>query len=94
MYDSSEELLISRDPEAREKLTEAGLGLAAAIALTYRDRGLCFQDLIQVGSIGVMRAVDTFRPEAGVPFAQYAAACIHHEFRRSVYLEMPGESHD
>ena len=70
------------DRDAREKLTEANLGLVAAIARTYQ--GLSSQDLIQEGSIGLLRAIDTFRPEAGVSFAQYAVACIHHEIRRGL----------
>ena len=72
------------DREAKEKLTEANLGLAAAIALTYQDQGLCSLDLIQEGNIGLLRAIDTFHPEAGMPFATYAAACIHHEIRRGL----------
>ncbi len=67
------------DPEAEEKLIRHNLRLVAHIAKkfssTYKDQ----DELISVGSIGLMKAVKSFEPSKGHSFSTYAARCIQNE---------------
>lgn len=53
------------DPEAKRLLVEHNLRLVAHIAKKYTGSGIDSDDLVSVGTIGLMKAVSTFRPEAG-----------------------------
>lgn len=66
------------DMEARRKLVEHNLRLAAHIAKKYAGCGIDQDDLVSVGTIGLMKAVASFRPEAG-KLATYASRCIENE---------------
>jgi RNA polymerase sigma-32 factor len=61
-----------RDEAALHKLTEAHMRLVVSVAARYRRYGLAFQDLIQEGNIGLMKAADRFEPDREVRFATYA----------------------
>lgn len=66
----------------RERLIESHLPLVRAIARRFAGRGEALDDLVQVGSIGLIRASDRFDPDRGVAFATFAAPAIEGEIRR------------
>ena len=70
--------LFSGDGEAANVLIEHNLRLVAHIAKKYQQEGVEQDDLISVGSLGLIKAVQTFRPEAG-RLTAYASRCIENE---------------
>ena len=69
------------DPSARDRLIHHNLRLVAHVVKKYYAADGSSEDLISIGSIGLIKAVDTFRPERGVRFASYAGQCIENEIR-------------
>jgi RNA polymerase primary sigma factor len=69
---------------AREELTRANLRLVVYIARKYRNRGLMLGDLIQEGSLGLMRAVEKFDWRRGFKFATYATWWIRQSVTRAI----------
>lgn len=67
------------DLQARETLILHNLRLVSHIVRKYYGSSRNQEDLISVGSIGLIKAVDTFRPEDGNRFATYAAKCVQNE---------------
>jgi RNA polymerase sigma-B factor len=72
----------TRDPSLRDELIEEHLELVERLARRFTNRGEQLDDLVQVGSIGLIKAVDRFRPELGFDFAAYASATILGELKR------------
>jgi RNA polymerase sigma-B factor len=72
----------TRDPELREELVRRFLPLARSLALRYRGTPEPLDDLIQVASLGLVKALDGFDPERGDSFKAYAAPTILGELRR------------
>lgn len=70
---------------SREKLICANLRMVVYIAKQYRGRGLDLQDLLQEGSMGLMRSVQKFKPQAGCRFATYAYWWIRQSIRRAIF---------
>ena len=68
--------LSSGDTAARDELIERNLRLVAHIAKKYSGRGRDNDDLISIGSIGLVKAIGTFNTEKGGSVAAYAARCI------------------
>jgi RNA polymerase sigma-B factor len=68
--------------DLRDQLVELHLPLAHHLARRYRDRGEPLDDLIQVGTIGLIKAVDRFETERGVEFSTYATPTIIGEIKR------------
>ena len=66
------------DPAARDALIEHNLRLVAHIAKKYQGSGLDADDMVSIGAIGLMKAVSSFRPEAG-KLTTYASRCIENE---------------
>jgi len=71
-----------RDEWLRAKLIEAHIGLAEHLARRFTHRGEPYDDLVQVSSLGLIKAVDRFDPERGVEFTTYATKTILGELKR------------
>jgi RNA polymerase primary sigma factor len=72
------------DARARARLIEKNLKLVVAVAKKYRGMGLPFEDLIQEGNLGLMRAAERFDPEMGNHFSTYAIWWIRQAIGRAV----------
>lgn len=65
--------------DARNKLVEHNLRLVAHIVKKYYTQADLQDDLISIGTIGLIKAVNTFRPDKGIRLATYASRCIENE---------------
>ena len=75
--------------DATEELIVSNHGLVRTIALRFRDRGVDFEDLMQIGTIGLLKAIRSFDLERGTCFSTYAVPMIFGEIRRSLRDEGP-----
>src|SRR5215472_9948432 len=71
-----------RDPKIREELVVAHLKLVRFLAVRFANRGESIEDLIQVGTVGLIKAIDRFDVERGVEFTTYATPTIVGEMKR------------
>ena len=69
------------DRSAREKIIRHNLRLVAHICKKYYAGDAAQDDYISIGTIGLIKAVDTFDPDKGKKFASYASRCIENELR-------------
>jgi RNA polymerase sigma-B factor len=76
------DLTITQDPKVRDELITRHLGLAHQLARRFSGRGEAHDDLVQVASLALVKAVDHFDPERGVQFSTFATACIIGELKR------------
>ena len=67
------------DPQARQTLIERNLRLVVYIARRFENTGINIEDLISIGTIGLMKAVSTYRLEKKIKLATYASRCIENE---------------
>jgi RNA polymerase primary sigma factor len=72
------------DREARRRLVEKNLRLTVSVAKKYRGQGLPFEDLIQEGNIGLIKAADKYDPEKGTRFSTYATWWIRQSIQRAI----------
>ena len=89
LLDAAEERDLSRrarggDEQARRRLIKSNLRLVISIAKKYRGRGVPFEDMIQEGNAGLIRAVEKFDPEMGNRFSTYATWWIRQAITRAV----------
>lgn len=78
-----EEILLKKlpsgDETARSLLIERNLRLVVYIARKFENTGINIEDLISIGTIGLIKAVNTFNPEKKIKLATYASRCIENE---------------
>jgi RNA polymerase sigma-B factor len=70
------------DQDARDELAKMYLNLVKFLASRFRNRGEPIDDLVQVGTIGLLKAIDRFDPERGWEFTTYATPTILGEIKR------------
>ncbi len=67
------------DPAARQTLIERNLRLVVYLARRFENTGINIEDLISIGTIGLIKAVNTFRSDKNIKLATYASRCIENE---------------
>ena len=86
-YNKNQELLeraATGDENATAELMNINTGLVRSIAMRFRDRGVEYEDLIQIGSIGMLKAIRSFDFSKGTAFSTYAVPLIIGEIRRFI----------
>lgn len=73
------ERLAAGDVQAREELIVHNLRLVVYIAKKFETAGHSLEDFISIGTIGLIKAVETFRPDRNIKLATYASRCIENE---------------
>lgn len=73
------EKMASGDADARKKLIEHNLRLVAHVAKKYFASDVDQDDLVSIGTIGLIKAISSFKPDKGIRLATYAARCIDNE---------------
>ena len=81
-------LMQIENEEMRGMLVEHNLRLVVYIAKRYESVGTGIEDLISIGTIGLIKAIDTFRPDKSIKLATYASRCIENEIL--MYLRKTG----
>lgn len=76
---SLSEKLVTGDEKARELLIVHNLRLVVYIAKKFESSGVNIEDLISIGTIGLIKAVNTFSPEKNIKLATYASRCVENE---------------
>ena len=71
--------LMLEDKDARQILVERNLRLVVYIAKKFENTGIDFEDLISIGTIGLMKAINTFNIDKNIKLATYASRCIENE---------------
>ncbi len=74
-----EELGTEEDGEARALLIEHNLRLVVYIAKRFDNTGVGVEDLISIGTIGLIKSINTYNPERNIKLATYASRCIENE---------------
>ena len=78
--DEEEELILKiAEEDAKSKLIEHNLRLVVYIARKFENTGVNVEDLISIGTIGLIKAINTFNPEKNIKLATYASRCIENE---------------
>ena len=65
--------------QAKEQLIEHNLRLVVYLAKKFENTGVCVEDLISIGTIGLIKGINTFNPEKKIKLATYASRCIENE---------------
>ena len=71
--------LINGDEKARDKLIVHNLRLVVYIAKKFENSGVNIEDLVSIGTIGLIKSVNTFRPDKNIKLATYSSRCIENE---------------
>lgn len=80
-HEEEEEVLarLDTDENARPLLVERNLRLVVYIAKRFENTGIGIEDLVSIGTIGLIKAINTFHPEKNIKLATYASRCIENE---------------
>lgn len=82
--------LSADDPDARRVLVERNLRLVVYIAKKFENTSIDVEDLISIGTIGLIKSVNTFLPDKNIKLATYASRCIENEIlmylRKNTYI--------
>ena len=70
---------IGEDEEARQRLIEHNLRLVVYIAKRFENTGVGIEDLVSIGTIGLIKAINTFKADKNIKLATYASRCIENE---------------
>ena len=65
--------------QAKKQLIEHNLRLVVYLAKKFENTGVCVEDLISIGTIGLIKGINTFNPEKKIKLATYASRCIEYE---------------
>lgn len=65
--------------QAKKQLVEHNLRLVVYLAKKFENTGVCVEDLISIGTIGLIKGINTFNPEKKIKLATYASRCIENE---------------
>lgn len=80
--EDEEELMVrleKGEDDVRTILIEHNLRLVVYIARKFENTGICVEDLISIGTIGLIKAINTFKPSKNIKLATYASRCIENE---------------
>ena len=77
--DEALENLKNGDESVRKTLIERNLRLVVYIARKFENTGIYVEDLISIGTIGLIKAINTFKPDKNIKLATYASRCIENE---------------
>lgn len=77
------------DEEARQLLIEHNLRLVVYIAKRFENTGINLEDLISIGTIGLIKAVNTYKTDRGIKLATYASRCIENEILMHIRKNAP-----
>lgn len=83
---------IAGDMQARDLLIEHNMRLVAHIAKKYVNSGVDKEDLISIGTVGLIKGVHTFQPEKSKQLAMYVAKCIENEIRMYLRADKKNQS--
>ena len=86
-------MLMTDDPKGREKLIVHNLRLVVYIAKKFESTGICVDDLVSIGTIGLMKAVDTFDSARRTRFSTYASRCIENAILSPAHFQMEKRTH-
>ena len=90
--EKNRELLIlaqAGDEQALEQLVVDNMALVRSVAIKFKDRGTEFEDLVQIGTIGMLKAIRSFEVERGTAFSTYAVPLIVGEIRKHLRDDGP-----
>ena len=94
---AEEQALLKRlsdgDEAARQTLIERNLRLVVYIARRFENTGIHIEDLISIGTIGLMKAVDTFDATRKARFSTYASRCIENAILSPAHFQMEQRIH-
>jgi RNA polymerase sigma factor (sigma-70 family) len=90
---------LQKSSKARSAMINANLRLVVSICRAYQSRGLIFQDLVQEGTVGLMRAAEKFDPAKGFKFSTYATWWVKQAIMRAIAdqsrsIRLPVHVHD
>ncbi|XP_027349581.1 RNA polymerase sigma factor sigF, chloroplastic-like isoform X2 [Abrus precatorius] len=80
------QMQLHRGSRSKEKLVHANLRMVVHIAKHYQGHGLSLQDMLQVGSTGLIKSIEKFKPASGCRLGTYAYWWIRHTIRKAIFL--------